>query len=118
MKKRKVIEEQFFKYLLGFFTYSLILILFFIVYEIAKKGIPALSWEMITQVPEGGVYCGKEGGIYHAILGALYLPLGPALMPIAVSLPVDLLMNIPPVSHEKILPAARLVLVLLGGVPP
>ena len=101
MKKRKVIEEQFFKYLLGFFTYSLILILFFIVYEIAKKGIPALSWEMITQVPKGGFYFGKEGGIYNAILGSLYLALGASLISIAVSLPVALFMNISLVRHEK-----------------
>ena len=118
MKKRKVIEEQFFKYLLGFFTYSLILILFFIVYEIAKKGIPALSWEMITQVPKGGFYFGKEGGIYNAILGSLYLALGASLISIAVSLPVALFMNISLVRHEKILTTIRLVLDLLWGVPP
>ena len=118
MKKGKVIEEQFFKYLLGFFTYSLILILFFIVYEIAKKGIPALSWEMITQVPKGGFYFGKEGGIYNAILGSLYLALGASLISIAVSLPVALFMNISLVRHEKILGAIRLVLDLLWGVPP
>ena len=118
MKKRKVIEEQFFKYLLGFFTYSLILILFFIVYEIAKKGIPALSWEMVTQVPKGGFYFGKEGGIYNAILGSLYLALGASLISIAVSLPVALFMNISLVRHEKILTSIRLVLDLLWGVPP
>ena len=118
MKKRKVIEEQFFKYLLGFFTYSLILILFFIVYEIAKKGIPALSWEMITEVPKGGFYFGKEGGIYNAILGSLYLALGASLISITVSLPVALFMNISLVRHEKILNAIRLVLDLLWGVPP
>ncbi len=118
MKKAKIIEEQFFKYLLGFFTYSLILILFFIVYEIAKKGIPALSWEMITQVPKGGFYFGKEGGIYNAILGSLYLALGASLISIAVSLPVALFMNISLVRHEKILGAIRLVLDLLWGVPP
>jgi phosphate transport system permease protein len=118
MKKRKVIEEQFFKYLLGFFTYSLILILFFIVYEIAKKGVPALSWEMITEVPKGGFYFGKEGGIYNAILGSLYLALGASLISIAVSLPVALFMNISLVRHEKILNGIRLVLDLLWGVPP
>ena len=118
MKKRKVIEEQFFKYLLGFFTYSLILILFFIVYEIAKKGVPALSWEMITEVPKGGFYFGKEGGIYNAILGSLYLALGASLISIAVSLPVALFMNISLVRHEKILTTIRLVLDLLWGVPP
>lgn len=118
MKKRKVIEEQFFKYLLGIFTYSLILILFFIVFEIAKKGIPALSWEMVSEVPKGGFYFGKEGGIYNAIIGSLYLALGASLISITVSLPVALFMNISLVRYEKIQNSIRLVLDLLWGVPP
>lgn len=118
MKRRKVIEEQFFKYLLAFFTYSLILILFFIVYEIAMKGVPALSWEMLTEVPKGGFYFGKEGGIYNAIIGSLYLALGASLIGITVSLPVALFMNISLVKYQKIQNTIRLVLDLLWGVPP
>lgn len=118
MKRQKVIEEQFFKYLLGFFTYSLILILFFIVFEIAKKGVPALSWEMLTEVPKGGFYFGKEGGIYNAIIGSLYLALGASLISITVSLPVALFMNISLVKNQKVQNAIRLVLDLLWGVPP
>lgn len=118
MKKRKVIEEQFFKYLLGFFTFSLIAILFFIVYEIVKKGVPALSWEMITEVPKGGFYFGKEGGIYNAIMGSLYLATGASLIAIALSLPVALFINISLVKFAKIQNTIRLILDLLWGVPP
>lgn len=118
MKKRKALEEKFFKYLLGFFTYSLILILFFIVFEIAKKGMPALSWEMISEVPKGGFYFGKEGGIYNAIIGSLYLALGASLTSIMVSLPVALFMNISLVRFDKIRNTIRLILDLLWGVPP
>jgi phosphate transport system permease protein len=118
MKKRKAIEETFFKYLLGFFTFSLILILFFIVFEIVKKGLPALSWEMITQVPKGGFYFGKEGGIYNAIIGSLYLALGASVISIIVSLPVALFINISLVSREKLKNTIRLILDLLWGVPP
>jgi phosphate transport system permease protein len=118
MKKRKVIEENFFKYLLAFFTYSLILILFFIVFEIAKKGVPALSWEMMTEVPKGGFYFGKEGGIYNAIIGSLYLALGASILSIAVSLPVALFINISLVRHVKIQNTIRLIFDLLWGVPP
>jgi phosphate transport system permease protein len=118
MKKRKVIEEQFFKYLLGFFTFSLIAILFFIVFEIIKKGAPALSWEMLTEVPKGGFYFGKEGGIYNAIVGSLYLALGAALVAIVVSIPVALFINISLVRFVKAQHIIRLVLDLLWGVPP
>jgi phosphate transport system permease protein len=118
MKKRKVIEEQFFKYLLGFFTFSLVAILFFIVFEILKKGVPALSWEMLSEVPKGGFYFGKEGGIYNAIVGSLYLALGAALVAIVVSVPVALFINITLVRFVKAQHAIRLVLDLLWGVPP
>ena len=92
MKKRKIIEENFFKYLFGFFTFSLIAILFFIVFEIVKKGFPALTWEMITEVPKGGFYFGKEGGIFNAIVGSLYLALGAAIVAIAfITFQFDLL---------------------------
>lgn len=118
MKQRKIIEEKFFKYLLGFFTYSLIGILFFIVFEIVKKGVPALSWEMISEVPKGGFYFGKEGGIYNAIIGSLYLALGASLISIGVSLPVALFINISLVRFVKVQHAIRLILDLLWGVPP
>lgn len=118
MKKRKEIEEKFFKYLLAFFTYSLIAILFFIVFEIVKEGLPALSWEMITEVPKGGYYFGKEGGIYNAIIGSIYLALGASLIAVAISLPVALFINISLIKFEKLQHAIRLLLDLLWGVPP
>ena len=118
MKKIKVIEEQFFKYLLGFFTFSLIAILFFIVFEIVKKGVPALSWEMISEVPKGGFYFGKEGGIYNAIIGSIYLATGASVLAIFISLPVALFINISLVKFVKIQNTIRLVLDVLWGVPP
>jgi phosphate transport system permease protein len=118
MKKIKVIEEQFFKYLLGFFTFSLIAILFFIVFEIVKKGVPALSWEMISEVPKGGFYFGKEGGIFNAIMGSIYLATGASVLAILISLPVALFINISLVKFVKIQNTIRLVLDVLWGVPP
>ncbi len=118
MKKRKVIEENFFKYLLAFFTFSLIAILFFIVFEIVMKGVPALSWEMISEVPKGGFYFGKEGGIYNAIIGSIYLATGASVLAILISLPVALFINISLVKYVKIQNTIRLILDLLWGVPP
>jgi phosphate transport system permease protein len=118
MKRRKIIEENFFKYLLGFFTFSLIAILFFIVFEIVRKGLPALSWEMITEVPKGGFYFGKEGGIFNAIIGSVYLALGSSLIAVAISVPVALFINISLIKFEKLQHGIRLILDLLWGVPP
>ena len=40
-----------------------------ILWTIVSKGLPALSWAMLTQTPTGGYYLGKTGGILNAILG-------------------------------------------------
>ena len=117
-KRGKMIEENFFKYLMMVFTYSLIGLLFLILYEILKKGLPALSWDMITQVPKGGFYFGKEGGILNAILGSLYLALGASLLSILISLPVAIFISISMVKYEKWQHFIRLILDLLWGVPP
>jgi phosphate transport system permease protein len=113
-----MIEEKFFKYLMAVFTYSLIGLLFLILYEIFKKGFPALSWDMISQVPKGGFYFGKEGGILNAIVGSLYLALGASLLSILISLPVAIFISISLVKYEKWQHIIRLILDLLWGVPP
>lgn len=115
---RKLLEELFFKYLMAAFTFGLIALLFFIVYEIFEKGIPALSWEMVSQVPKGGFYFGKEGGIFNAIVGTLYLSVGAAVLSFLISLPVAFFINISLVKHPNLQHAIRFVLDLLWGVPP
>src|SRR5574340_1584511 len=62
----------------------------FILWTIISRGIPAMSWEMISQSPRGGFYMGKEGGIFNAILGSLYLGVGGTLLAIIFSLPIAL----------------------------
>lgn len=57
---------------------------------ILSKGLPALSWEMVSQTPKGGFYLGKEGGILNAILGSLYMAGGGTLIALVFSLPLAL----------------------------
>jgi phosphate transport system permease protein len=71
--KRRLLSEKVAK---GFMHLSGITVtasLFFIVGTILYKGLPYLNWEMVSQLPKGGFYIGKEGGILNAILGSLYL---------------------------------------------
>src|SRR5690606_20613105 len=114
----KSIEESFFKYLMAFFTFGLVALLLFIIFEILKKGLPALSWEMVSQVPKGGSYFGKEGGILNASIGSLILSVGAALISFCLSLPVALLININLIRFKKLQRGFRFVLDLLWGVPP
>jgi len=115
---RKNIEEQFFKYLMALFTIGLVALLFFIVFEILKKGLPELTWKMISQVPKGGFYFGKEGGILNAIVGTIYLSVGASFISFLVSLPVAMFINVNLIRFKKLQHGIRFLLDLLWGVPP
>ncbi len=93
MKKRwhwRHVEETLFQGLmLGSFT-LVVGSLGLILWTVLVKGLPALNWAMLTQVPQGGYYLGKEGGILNAILGSLYMAGGGTLLALLVSLPLSL----------------------------
>jgi len=61
-----------------------------ILWTILVKGLPALTWDMVTQAPQGGFYLGKGGGVLNAILGSLYLAGGGTLLALIFSLPIAL----------------------------
>ena len=61
-----------------------------ILWTILVEGLPALTWAMVTQVPQGGFYLGKGGGVLNAILGSLYLAGGGTLLALIFSLPIAL----------------------------
>jgi phosphate transport system permease protein len=61
-----------------------------ILWTVLVKGLPALTWDMVTQTPKGGFYMGKEGGILNAILGSLYMAGGGTLIALVFSLPLAL----------------------------
>lgn len=94
-----------------FFTLALILV------TVVLKGLPALNLAMITQIPKGGFYLGKEGGILNAIVGSLYLTAGATLLAILVSLPVVLYLNVYARKGSGLINFTRFSLDVLWGVP-
>ncbi|MCL2608239.1 MAG: phosphate ABC transporter permease subunit PstC [Methanomassiliicoccaceae archaeon] len=62
-------------------------ILFILIADITVKGIPALSWEFLTDVPRD---MGRAGGILPAIVGTVQLIIGTAL----IALPLGILTGI------------------------
>jgi phosphate transport system permease protein len=88
----------------------------FILWIIISKGLPSISWAMLTQTPTGGYYLGKEGGILNAILGSLYMAGGGTLLALIIGLPIAL-------SLETYLENSpwgryvRLALDVLWGIP-
>lgn len=117
MLKLKKYEEQFFRVLMFLSTSIIVLSLLLIVFSILYKGLPSLSWQMISQTPKGGFYFGKEGGILNAIIGSLYLSLGATFLAFIIGLPVALYMNIHLVKRKKLVNTVRFFLDLLWGVP-
>jgi phosphate transport system permease protein len=117
MQNRKIIEENFFKGLMWLATAAIIFFLLLILVSIFIKGVPYLSWEMLTHKPEGGYYFGKGGGILNAILGSIYLAFGSTILALVIGLPVALFMNVNMVKNKRAVNVIRFLLDLLWGIP-
>jgi phosphate transport system permease protein len=98
-------------------TGSIILVFFLILLVIVQKGWRSLSWEMISQEPQGGFYFGKGGGILNAIVGSLYLAFGSTFLAVLIGLPVVLGMNVHWVRNKRWVNILRFLLDALWGVP-
>ena len=61
-----------------------------ILWIVVVRGLPSLSWDMVTKIPEGGYYMGKGGGILNAIIGSAYLATGGTLLAVIFSVPIAL----------------------------
>jgi phosphate transport system permease protein len=113
---RRNFEEWFIKLLM----YGSFLIvagsLGFILAIVIIKGLPSLNWAMLTQIPQGGYYLGKGGGILNAIIGSLYLAGGGTLVAIVVSLPLALYLRTY-VSGTRWADVVRLAMDVLWGIP-
>ncbi len=111
------IEEKIFKVLMIIATYFILVVLAIIIYSIFKKGIKSLSWEILTQIPKGGYYYGKGGGILNAILGSLCLAFGATLLAFLIGLPVALYINVFLIRWKKVAAFIRFLLDLIWGIP-
>lgn len=117
MRKFRYIEEMFFRVLMFLSTNIIVIALTLIIFSILYKGLPSLSWEMISQTPKGGFYFGKEGGILNAIIGSLYLAIASTFLAFLIGLPVALMMNVHLIKQKKLVNSIRFFLDLLWGVP-
>ncbi len=94
-------------------TVIVVLPVIFIVFFIIQHGWHAISWEFLTQMPRKGM---REGGIFPAIIGTLYLVLGTLLF----ALPLGVMSAIYLTEYAKdnwLTRLVRLAIVNLAGVP-
>ncbi len=94
-------------------TFAVLGILFIILANIFINGLPAISWEFLTESPKA---LGREGGIFPAIIGTIELVAGA----IAIALPIGIGSAV--YLHEyanqsRITAAIRTGIDLLSGTP-
>jgi phosphate transport system permease protein len=119
MKHRgiKKMEEGIFKGLMILATLTIVLSLFMIVVAIIKRGLPAMSWDMISKIPSGGFYLGKEGGLLNAIVGSIYIVVGSVTLGLCFSLPIVLYLNLYLSEKSRLAQITRLSFDVLFGIP-
>ena len=115
--KLKFIEEKAMKVVMLVTTLLVFLFVGSILYTIVKNGWGAMNWEMISSLPGGGFYIGKEGGLLNAIVGSLYIVGASTVLGLAVSIPVVFYLNIYLKKNSKRGSFARLAYDVLFGIP-
>ena len=88
-----------------------------VLWTIFSKGIKAMSWDMVSKLPGGGFYIGKEGGFLNAIVGSLMIVGASTLLGLIVSVPVVFFLNVYLTKGSRLAYVARLAFDVLFGVP-
>lgn len=115
--KSKYLEEFVVKILMGISLLTVFGFVAGIVYTIFHRGWSCISWEMVSSLPGGGFYIGKEGGFLNAIVGSLYIVVASTLLGLVVSIPVVFYLNVYLKNDSKFAYVARLAYDVLFGIP-
>ena len=110
LKKSKA---KFLELLIKLMTLIAIIPVFLIIGYILYTGIPAISWEFLTQMPSDGM---RAGGIFPAIVGTLWLTMGT----IIVAVPFGILTGVYLVEYAKdnlLTRIINLTIINLAGIP-
>ena len=115
--KRNIIEEKIFKVLMYASVAMVIYFVASVVLSVFKRGLPLLSWEMVSQLPGGGFYMGGGGGFLNAIVGSLYIVGGATVLGLGISIPVVFFLNVYLKPGARFGTIARLAYDVLFGIP-
>ncbi len=113
----RFIEEKIVKLFMIGATALVFVFVASILYTIIARGLPALNWDMITKLPSGGFYIGKEGGVLNAIVGSLYIVGASTVLGLLISIPVVFYINVYLPKDSKLAYIARLSFDILFGIP-
>jgi phosphate transport system permease protein len=113
----KIYEEKIFKVIMIIAAMIILGVLLYIIGTVFYKGLPSLTLDMITKLPGGGFYLGKEGGILNAIVGSLYIITGALIISIFISVPLVMYINFYLRPTSSVAAVIRFSLDILFGVP-
>ena len=115
--KKKQLEENVFKIIMIGAALIILILLLYIIGTVLFKGLPSLTWDMITKLPGGGFYLGKEGGVLNAIVGSVYIILGSLALSTLISVPLVMYINFYLPPNSKFSKVIRFSLDILFGIP-
>ena len=117
MNRLKFVEERVARLLMWL---SVAIVLFFVasvIFSVMRRGVPVLTWEMVSSLPGGGFYIGKEGGFLNAIVGSAYIVGASTVLGLIVSIPVVFYMNVYLKPDSRLAYISRLAFDVLFGIP-
>ena len=115
--KARFIEEKVMRVVMTVCAVGLFAAVGAILYTIVSEGWSAMSWDMVSQLPGGGFYMGREGGLLNAIVGSLMIVAGATVLGLAVSIPVVFYLNVYLPRSSRLAAGTRLAFDVLFGVP-
>lgn len=113
----KQLEEKIFKVIMICAAMIILGVLVYIIATVFYRGLPSLTLDMITKLPGGGFYLGKEGGVLNAIVGSLYIILGALVISIMISVPLVMYINFYLPAKSVFSSLIRFSLDILFGIP-
>ena len=76
-----------------------------------------MTIDMITKIPGGGFYIGKEGGVLNAIVGSIYIAGGATILGLFISIPVAIFINMYMDGKKFLSNTLRMAFDVLFGIP-
>jgi phosphate transport system permease protein len=113
----KFLEEKIFKVIMICAAMIILFVLVYIIGTVFYRGFHSLTLDMITKLPGGGFYLGKEGGVLNAIVGSVYIILGSLAISILLSVPLVMFINFYLPAKSIFASLIRFSLDILFGIP-
>ena len=114
--QRRKLTDKAMRWVLRLAISTAAVILLLIVGIVTWRGLPGLSWDMISKPPEGSFYLGGGGGVLNAILGSWALATGATILASLIAVPVVLYLH-SYAGKSRIAGWLRLTLDVMWGIP-